>query len=237
MPPPSKTPSARCAASARPSPPTWMPSLGIPTATSVRTVPAKLMIDNRIVINNHLRRARGGKVSFTHLIGWAIVQTLKVFPSQNVSYAELDGKPSVVVPAHVNLGIAIDLPKPDGTRSLLVPEHQARRHHDLRRIPRGVRRRGRPRARQQADGRRLRRHHDLAHQPGRDRHRALGSPAHAGRRVHRRRGRSRVPGRVPGLVRAHPRRPRHRQDHHADQHLRPPRHPGRRVRRVPEAHP
>jgi len=96
-------------------------SLSIPTATSVRTVPAKLMIDNRIVINNHLRRARGGKVSFTHLIGWAIVQTLKVFPSQNVSYAEPDGKPSVVVPAHVNLGIAIDLPKPDGTRSLLVP--------------------------------------------------------------------------------------------------------------------
>ncbi|MEP6842850.1 MAG: 2-oxo acid dehydrogenase subunit E2, partial [Pseudolysinimonas sp.] len=53
-------------------------SLTVPTATSVRTVPAKLMIDNRIVINNHLRRARGGKVSFTHLIGWAIVQTLKV---------------------------------------------------------------------------------------------------------------------------------------------------------------
>jgi 2-oxoglutarate decarboxylase len=44
-------------------------SLTVPTATSVRTVPAKLMIDNRIVINNHLRRTRGGKVSFTHLIG------------------------------------------------------------------------------------------------------------------------------------------------------------------------
>jgi 2-oxoglutarate decarboxylase len=96
-------------------------SLSVPTATSVRTIPAKLMIDNRIVINNHLRRARGGKVSFTHLIGWAIVQTLKVFPSQNVFYTEVDGKPSVVAPAHVNLGIAIDLPKPDGTRALLVP--------------------------------------------------------------------------------------------------------------------
>ncbi len=96
-------------------------SLSVPTATSVRTIPAKLMIDNRIVINNHLRRARGGKVSFTHLIGWAIVQTLKTVPSQNVFYTEVDGKPSVVAPAHVNLGIAIDLPKPDGTRSLLVP--------------------------------------------------------------------------------------------------------------------
>jgi multifunctional 2-oxoglutarate metabolism enzyme len=96
-------------------------SLTVPTATSVRTVPAKLMIDNRIVINNHLKRARGGKVSFTHLIAWAIVQTLKEFPSQNVYYDEVDGKPSVVTPAHINLGIAIDIPRPDGTRSLVVP--------------------------------------------------------------------------------------------------------------------
>jgi 2-oxoglutarate dehydrogenase E1 component len=73
-------------------------SLTVPTATSVRTVPAKLMIDNRIVINNHMSRTRGGKVSFTHLIGWALIQALKAFPSQNVSYAEVDGKPSVVAP-------------------------------------------------------------------------------------------------------------------------------------------
>ncbi len=96
-------------------------SLTVPTATSVRTIPAKLMIDNRIVINNHLKRARGGKVSFTHLIAWAIVETIKEFPSQNVFYDEPDGKPSVVTPAHINLGIAIDIPKPDGTRSLVVP--------------------------------------------------------------------------------------------------------------------
>nr|WP_274637884.1 multifunctional oxoglutarate decarboxylase/oxoglutarate dehydrogenase thiamine pyrophosphate-binding subunit/dihydrolipoyllysine-residue succinyltransferase subunit [Microbacterium bovistercoris] len=96
-------------------------SLTVPTATSVRTIPAKLMIDNRIVINNHMARTRGGKVSFTHLIGWALIQTLKEFPSQNVFYAEVEGKPSVVAPVHVNLGIAIDLPKPDGTRALLVP--------------------------------------------------------------------------------------------------------------------
>jgi len=96
-------------------------SLSVPTATSVRTVPAKLMIDNRIVINNHMARTRGGKVSFTHLIGWAIIRALKESPSQNVFYAEVDGKPSVVAPAHINLGIAIDLPKPDGTRALLVP--------------------------------------------------------------------------------------------------------------------
>ncbi|TFB53893.1 multifunctional oxoglutarate decarboxylase/oxoglutarate dehydrogenase thiamine pyrophosphate-binding subunit/dihydrolipoyllysine-residue succinyltransferase subunit [Cryobacterium tagatosivorans] len=96
-------------------------SLTVPTATSVRTIPAKLLIDNRIVMNNHMKRARGGKVSFTHLIGWALIRALKMFPSQNVFYDEVDGKPSVIAPAHVGLGIAIDLPKPDGTRSLMVP--------------------------------------------------------------------------------------------------------------------
>lgn len=96
-------------------------SLSVPTATSVRTIPAKLMIDNRIVVNNHLRRARGGKVSFTHLIAWAMVQVLREFPSQAAYYTEVDGKPSLVSPAHINLGIAIDLPKPDGSRSLMVP--------------------------------------------------------------------------------------------------------------------
>ncbi|MFS0867918.1 multifunctional oxoglutarate decarboxylase/oxoglutarate dehydrogenase thiamine pyrophosphate-binding subunit/dihydrolipoyllysine-residue succinyltransferase subunit [Microbacterium sp. 179-B 1A2 NHS] len=96
-------------------------SLTVPTATSVRTIPAKLMIDNRIVINNHMSRTRGGKVSFTHIIGWALIQALKAFPSQNVYYTEVDGKPSIVAPAHINLGIAIDIPKPDGTRALMVP--------------------------------------------------------------------------------------------------------------------
>ncbi|WP_167132330.1 multifunctional oxoglutarate decarboxylase/oxoglutarate dehydrogenase thiamine pyrophosphate-binding subunit/dihydrolipoyllysine-residue succinyltransferase subunit [Paramicrobacterium chengjingii] len=96
-------------------------SLTVPTATSVRTIPAKLMIDNRIVINNHLKRARGGKVSFTHLIGWALIQALKDFPSQNVYYDIVNDKPSVVAPAHIGLGIAIDLPKPDGSRALMVP--------------------------------------------------------------------------------------------------------------------
>ncbi|KIP52210.1 multifunctional oxoglutarate decarboxylase/oxoglutarate dehydrogenase thiamine pyrophosphate-binding subunit/dihydrolipoyllysine-residue succinyltransferase subunit [Leucobacter komagatae] len=96
-------------------------SLTVPTATSVRTIPAKLLIDNRIVINSHLRRSRGGKVSFTHLIGWALIQALKAHPAQNVAYTEVDGKPGVVVPAHIGLGIAVDVQKADGTRSLMVP--------------------------------------------------------------------------------------------------------------------
>jgi multifunctional 2-oxoglutarate metabolism enzyme len=96
-------------------------SISMPTATSVRTIPAKLMIDNRIVINSHLGRTRGGKVSFTHIIGFALIRALKEFPSQNVFYQEVDGKPAVVQPANINLGLAIDIPKPDGTRALLVP--------------------------------------------------------------------------------------------------------------------
>ena len=96
-------------------------SLTVPTATSVRSLPVKLLIDQRVVINNHLRRARGGKVSYTHIIGHAMVQALKSVPAMNNAYDVVDGKPTLVVPAHVNLGLAIDLPKEDGTRQLLVP--------------------------------------------------------------------------------------------------------------------
>jgi len=95
-------------------------SLDVPTATSVRAIPAKLMIDNRVVINNHLKRTRGGKISFTHLLGYAIVQAVKDFPNLNRHFAEIDGKPNVVTPAHTNLGLAIDLQGKDGKRQLVV---------------------------------------------------------------------------------------------------------------------
>ena len=96
-------------------------SLTVPTATSVRVIPAKLMIDNRTVINNHLKRGRGGKVSFTHLIGYAMVKAIRALPEMNSFFTQLDGKPAVGHPEHINLGIAIDLAKPDGSRQLLVP--------------------------------------------------------------------------------------------------------------------
>ncbi|MFD6190411.1 multifunctional oxoglutarate decarboxylase/oxoglutarate dehydrogenase thiamine pyrophosphate-binding subunit/dihydrolipoyllysine-residue succinyltransferase subunit [Streptomyces sp. NPDC060275] len=95
-------------------------SLELPTATSVRAVPVKLLFDNRIVINNHLKRARGGKISFTHLIGYAMVQAIKAMPTMNHSFGEKDGKPTLVKPAHINLGLAIDLVKPNGDRQLVV---------------------------------------------------------------------------------------------------------------------
>jgi 2-oxoglutarate dehydrogenase E1 component len=100
-------------------------SLTVPTATSVRSVPVKLLWDNRIVINNHLARARGGKVSFTHIIGFAMVKALRAMPEMNVGFDVVDGKPTLIQPAHVNLGLAIDMPKPDGTRQLLVPSIKA----------------------------------------------------------------------------------------------------------------
>ncbi|MEV4319185.1 multifunctional oxoglutarate decarboxylase/oxoglutarate dehydrogenase thiamine pyrophosphate-binding subunit/dihydrolipoyllysine-residue succinyltransferase subunit [Actinocrispum sp. NPDC049592] len=95
-------------------------SLTVPTATSVRAVPAKLLYDNRIVINNRLKRTRGGKVSFTHLIGFALVKALEAYPNMNRHYAEVNGKPTLVTPEHVNLGLAIDLPGKDGSRNLVV---------------------------------------------------------------------------------------------------------------------
>ena len=107
-------------------------SLAVPTATSVRTIPAKLLIDNRIVINNHLGRGRGGKVSFTHLIGYAVLRALAGAPEMNGAYTEVDGKPAVARPEHVNLGLAIDVANRDGSRQLLVPSIKAAETMDFR---------------------------------------------------------------------------------------------------------
>ena len=96
-------------------------SLKVPTATSVRPVPAKLLEINRKIANNHLQRTTGGKLSFTHIIGYALIQALRDVPAMNASYTEVDGKPHIVRQKHVGLGLAVDVPKSDGTRTLLVP--------------------------------------------------------------------------------------------------------------------
>ncbi len=109
-------------------------SLGVPTATSVRPVPAKLLEVNRRIANNHLQRTRGGKVSFTHIIGFALVQALESVPALNNVYTEVDGKPHVVRNEHVNLGLAVDLEKRDGTRTLVVPVIKQADTMDFRRF-------------------------------------------------------------------------------------------------------
>ncbi len=94
----------------------------IPTATSVRNVPAKLLEVNRLIINNQLRRlTQGGKISFTHLIGYAVSRAFKELPHLNVAFAEIDGKPHLIRYPHVNLGLAIDVERKDGSRGLVVP--------------------------------------------------------------------------------------------------------------------
>ncbi len=96
-------------------------SLAVPTATSQRRVPVKVLEENRQIINRYLQETSGGKVSYTHLIAWTIIETLKEFPQMNDSYGIADGAPSRIKNAGINLGIAIDLTKKDGTRTLLVP--------------------------------------------------------------------------------------------------------------------
>ena len=97
-------------------------SLGVPTATSVRDVPAKLLEVNRNIINNHMRRTRGGKTSFTHLIAFAIVRALDDVPSMRNTYGvDANGNPQIVRHTGVGLGIAVDVTKSDGSHSLVVP--------------------------------------------------------------------------------------------------------------------
>ncbi len=96
-------------------------SLTVPTATSVRDVPAKLLEVERSIVNRFLARGRGGKVSFTHIIAYAIVRALTHVPAMKNTFIEVDGKPMILRNPHVGLGIAVDVPKADGSRSLVVP--------------------------------------------------------------------------------------------------------------------
>ncbi len=96
-------------------------SLTVPTATSFRNIPVKLLEENRRIINEHLTATGRGKVSFTHLIGWAIIRAAKDYPAMNNGYGLVNGAPSRIENHGINLGIAIDIEKKDGSRNLLVP--------------------------------------------------------------------------------------------------------------------
>ena len=96
-------------------------SLEVPTATSVRVIPVKALEENRRIINHHLGLLGQSKASFTHVIAWAIVKALRDFPRMNSSFRITGGQPTRIDRAHVNLGIAIDVEKKDGSHSLLVP--------------------------------------------------------------------------------------------------------------------
>ncbi len=96
-------------------------SLSVPTATSQRRMPVKLLDENRRIINKHLQENDRGKASYTHLIAWALLRALDEFPQLNDGYGLVDGSPARLRRANINLGVAIDTTKKDGTRTLLVP--------------------------------------------------------------------------------------------------------------------
>lgn len=96
-------------------------SLAIPVATSQRQMPVRVVEENRTAINKFRALSGKGKLSFTHLIAWAIVKALKANPSLNHAYAENGGEPFRVVHNQVNIGLAVDVAGKDGVRSLKVP--------------------------------------------------------------------------------------------------------------------
>lgn len=96
-------------------------SVYVPTATSLRVLPVKMMTEDRKIINSHLLKTSNMKASFTHLIAWAVIQGLKAFPNINSYYTEKDGDHYRVKQEQVNLGIAVDLESKDGSRNLVVP--------------------------------------------------------------------------------------------------------------------
>ncbi|HZJ47171.1 MAG TPA: multifunctional oxoglutarate decarboxylase/oxoglutarate dehydrogenase thiamine pyrophosphate-binding subunit/dihydrolipoyllysine-residue succinyltransferase subunit [Pyrinomonadaceae bacterium] len=96
-------------------------SLSVPTATSERRIPVKLLDENRRIINKHLAENDRGKASYTHLIAWAVLRALDQFPQLNDGFTEAAGNPARAKRTAVNLGVAIDVTKKDGSRSLLVP--------------------------------------------------------------------------------------------------------------------
>ncbi|MEX1141338.1 MAG: multifunctional oxoglutarate decarboxylase/oxoglutarate dehydrogenase thiamine pyrophosphate-binding subunit/dihydrolipoyllysine-residue succinyltransferase subunit [Thermoleophilaceae bacterium] len=91
-------------------------SRSIPTATSFRTLAVDALARRRGAL-----KAAGKRLSFTHLIAWAIVRATDDMPVMAHSFREVDGKPHRVTPDAVNLGLAVDVERKDGARSLVVP--------------------------------------------------------------------------------------------------------------------
>ncbi len=96
-------------------------SLSVPIATSQRILPVKVIDENRRLLNHHRALLSKSKISFTHLIGWAIVKAIRMVPALNAAFADEQGQPFRVNHANVNLGLAIDIASKSGGRSLVVP--------------------------------------------------------------------------------------------------------------------
>ncbi len=109
-------------------------SLSIPTATSQRSIPVKLIEENRRLMNQQRALLGKSKVSFTHIIAFAIVQAVKAFPNLNSAYVSAPDGPARLRRRRINLGIAVDVAGKDGARSLLVPNIKDSGEMDFRRF-------------------------------------------------------------------------------------------------------
>lgn len=96
-------------------------SLSVPTATSVRFIPVKLLDENRRVINEHLALQKRGKVSYTHIVAWAILRATDNFAQMNDGYILTNDGPARIARPEINFGVAVDIQRKDGSRTLLVP--------------------------------------------------------------------------------------------------------------------
>ncbi|MBW7888927.1 MAG: multifunctional oxoglutarate decarboxylase/oxoglutarate dehydrogenase thiamine pyrophosphate-binding subunit/dihydrolipoyllysine-residue succinyltransferase subunit, partial [Bacteroidetes bacterium] len=96
-------------------------SLSLPTATSLRIIPVKVLDENRQLLNKYLLSRNRGKVSYTHIVAWAIVKALAKFPNLNAAFARVEGKAYRDEKPEINIGLAVDTARKDGTRALLVP--------------------------------------------------------------------------------------------------------------------
>lgn len=96
-------------------------SLNVPTATSFRVIPVKALEENRRLINRHLEKNNKKKVSYTHILAWALVKALVKYPSMNDTFSVIDGIPHRIKRASINIGLAVDVTRKDGIRMLVVP--------------------------------------------------------------------------------------------------------------------
>ena len=161
-------------------------SRSIPTATSFRTLTVTELEQRRQAL-----KQAGQRVSFTHLIAYAIARVAtEELPVMTHHFEEIDGKPHRVDDGGCNLGLAVDVERKDGSRTLMVPVIRDAGPPELRRVPRRLQRAGREGAHQHAHCRRSGRRERVADKPRRDRHDRVG-PAADGRA----RGRSSQPAR------------------------------------------